>query len=321
MTTRASLVEKYFAVWAVIAISCFVSCNPSQQSQESGRSAAPVAATPAEKVLVTFEGPWAFVADPKDPNIILALAPKTKAHHDLRVGASNLVSLASGTYELSVPAHGAPAAAGFDASFAQAKIDAKSLQSALEDKTGRYVIRLPKPEAYLAVSRVKIRVGASYPPDATTEQSYITSVSLRYTVSNMTGFSLSGNPDSGTFNPLLLQVETPMIQFVIEPVGYDPLDKCNTHARQAFHDLVKLLNLKLYMDFPGEPPSCQKSDPQNARAAMDAVMVTSGKMATIVMPSLLEIVPARAIESMAAYFLAIHVTDCRVPMLFLTVSP
>jgi hypothetical protein len=90
---------------------------------------------------------------------------------------------------------------------------------------------------------------------------------LRYNVSSLNGFSLAGAPDSGAFNPLLLQVETPTIRFVIDPAhDPDPADKCNTHARQTFHEVATLLALNLYVDFPENPSSCHDTDPQRARA-------------------------------------------------------
>jgi len=234
------------------------------------RHEAKAAPPPAETgdVFVVFEGPWAFAPDPEDDSRILALAPKTKGHRDLNVAASNNSNLAAGVYDLSVPSHGTPAAATLDASFAQAKIDAKSLQRALDDKSGRYVIRVPKPEAYVAAKRTRSCVGATYPPDASAEQNYVTSVSLRYTVSSLNGFSLSGTPDSGTFNPLLLQVDTPAIHFMIEPAqDDDPSDKCDTHSRESFRDLVKFLTLMLYVDFPDNPADCHAKDPQKTRPA------------------------------------------------------
>jgi hypothetical protein len=36
-------------------------------------------------VRVTFEGPWAFAADPDDANSIYAIAPKTEMHSDLQL--------------------------------------------------------------------------------------------------------------------------------------------------------------------------------------------------------------------------------------------
>ena len=44
--------------------------------------AAHYAAHPAQQVLITFEGPWAFAADPDDATSIFAFAPKTATHHD-----------------------------------------------------------------------------------------------------------------------------------------------------------------------------------------------------------------------------------------------
>src|SRR6202171_3693405 len=173
--SRSSLIALASAVLATFFL---IAC---QQSQQPGAPAATQsAAATTEKVFVVFEGPWAIVADPKDANSVLVLAPKTKLHRDLYVAASNESMLAAGTYDLSVPAHGAATSAALDPSFAQAKIDAKSLQRALDDKSGRYVVRLPKPEAYVAAKRSRSRVGANYPPDAATEQNYAASVSFRY---------------------------------------------------------------------------------------------------------------------------------------------
>src|SRR5713226_7503461 len=204
---------------AVLATFFLIACQQSQQPATPAATQSAAATT--EKVFVTFEGPWAIVADPKDANSVLVLAPKTKLHRDLYVAASNESTLAAGTYDLSVPAHGPASSAALDPSFAQAKIDAKSLQRALDNKSGRYVIRLPKPEAYLAAKRFRSRVGPTYPPDASTEQNYATFVSFRYTVGTLNGFSLAGTPDSGTFNPLLLQLDTPTIRFAIEPAQLD----------------------------------------------------------------------------------------------------
>jgi hypothetical protein len=259
---------------AVLASLLLTACQQSQQPATPAPAQSAVAST--EKVFVVFEGPWAIVADPKDANSVLALAPKTKLHRDLYVSASNESSLAAGTYDLSVPAHGAAFSGTLDPSFAQAKIDAKSLQRALDDKSGRYVIRLPKPEAYVGAKRFRSRVGPTYPPDPSTEQNYVVYVSLRYNVSSLNGFSLAGTPDSGTFNPLLLQLDTPTIRFAIEPaVAPDPKDMCSTHSRTAFRDLTKFLSLTLFVDFANDASNCHDIDPQKVRPAKAAADRTS----------------------------------------------
>src|SRR5271170_6331852 len=145
---------------AVLAASIFlitlflVACNQSQPPAATvPESKAVAAAATTKDVYVVFEGPWAIVADPKDANSVLVLAPKTKLHHDLYASANDESTLAAGIYDLSVPVHGPAASGALDPRFAQAKIDAKSLQRALDDKSERYVIRLPKPEEYLAAKR------------------------------------------------------------------------------------------------------------------------------------------------------------------------
>ena len=257
-----------FTLLATVVLSALflVACNQSTPTA-SAPPAAPAAAS-AEPVFIEFDGPWAFAPDPKDANSVLAIAPNTKGHQPLYVKASNQSLLGAGVYDLSLPARSGTAAGAADASIAQAKIDAPSLQRALDDKSHRYLIRIPKPEAYVVAARARSRVGSTYPPDASTEKDYATAVSLRYTVASKAGFSLGGTPDSGTFNPLLLQVETPIIRFVIEPAQQDdPADKCNLHSREAFRDLTQLLGLTLYVDFPSDPSACQKNDPQKGRSA------------------------------------------------------
>ena len=331
---------------AVLAILFLFACQQSQQT--STLPTTQPAPAVGEKVFVVFEGPWALVADPKDANSVLALAPKTKSHRDLRVSASNESVLAAGTYDLSVPAHGRATSAALDPSFAQAKIDAKSLQHALDDKSGRYVIRLPKPEQYRAARRVRSRVGASYPPDASTEQNYATEVSLLYTVSSLNGFSLAGTPDAGTSNPLLLQLESPTIRFAIEPAQFDdPKDRCSVHSREAFRDTVKFLGLTLYVDFPNDDGDCHKADPQtprgtktqaNERVPLDRLVArfpegragsqpwsgTREQIATDGFEMLATIDPADPISRYlvaTAYFFHMSGVDCRAPITFLTMTP
>ena len=327
---------------AILAMFFLSAC---QQSQQTTPAAAESKAATRE-VHVIFEGAWAIVADPKDANSVLVLAPKTKQHRDLYVAASNDSALAAGTYDLSVPAHGPATSAPLDPSFAQAKIDAKSLQRALDDKSGRYVIRLPKPEAYVAARRSRSRVGSTYPPDASTEQNYASIVSFRYNVSSLNGFSLAGTPDAGTFNPLLLLIDTPIIRFAIEPAQVDdPKDMCDTHSREAFRDQTKFLGLSLYVDFPGNPPDCHKTDPQirstkaeaSPRPPLDRLAAlfleesANSRTASAVSrelagrPAILATVdgahPIAHYLTAAIYLFHVSGTNCKAAILFLTTTP
>jgi hypothetical protein len=263
--SRSSLVALASAVVATLFL---VACQQSQPPATTPSAAESKAAATAKDVFVVFEGPWAIVPDPKDANSVLLLAPKTKAHRDLYVTASNNSALVVGTYDLSIPARSGAAAGTFDESILRVKIDPKNVQRVLDDKSAnRYAIRLPKPDAYLPASRHRSRVSATYPPEPASEKEYATGVSLRYSVSSLNGFSLAGAPDSGVFKPLLLQVETPTIRFVIDPAhDPDPADKCYTHSRQTFHEAATLLALNLYVDFPESPSTCHDTDPQKARA-------------------------------------------------------
>ena len=262
--SRSSLVALATAVLATLSL---VACNQSQPPTAPTATESKAAATAAttKDVYVVFEGPWAFAPDPKDANSVFALAPKTKIHRDLFVQAWDK-TLSSGIYNLSLPVRTGPAAGTVDPNILQAKIDPQNVQHVLDNKLERYAIRLPKPDAYVAHTHYRSRAGSAYPPDASTEKDYVTVVSLRYSVTTVNGFSLAGSPDRGAFNPLLLQVETPIINFVIHPAhDADPTDKCNTHSRESFRDLTKLLSLKLFVDFPNDPNECHGKDPQNTR--------------------------------------------------------
>lgn len=254
---------------ALLAAMFLIACNASNQGVPKEAAVASPPAT-ATKVFVVFEGPWAFVPDPSDAAKVLALAPKTKIHRDLYVAASNNSTLASGVYDLSVPVSGGVGAATPDANIVVAKTTPSDRQRVLNTKLERYAIRLPKPEAFVTASRYRSRVGPNYPPDASTEKDYATAVSLRYSVSSLNGFSLAGTPDTGSFNPLLLQVDTPTVHFTIDPDPAhedDPADKCRPHSRESFHDLTKLLNVTLYVDFPDSPSNCRDKDPQRPKTA------------------------------------------------------
>src|SRR5260370_539985 len=262
--------RRYFAsmlvalVSAVLATLFLVACN---QSQTPTAPAPESRAVAAKDVYVAFEGPWAFAPDPKDANNVIALAPKTKIHHDLLVQSADK-KLAPGIYDLSLPARSGPATGVVDANILQAKIDAQNVQRVLDNKLERYAIRLPKPEAYVSATHYRSRAGAVYPPDASTEKDYVTSVSLRYSVATLNGFSLAGSPDTGAFNPLLLLVETPVLNFVIDPAhDPDPADKCHTHERVSFRDLTKLLHLTLFADLYCDIHSDHSENPQTGLGA------------------------------------------------------
>jgi hypothetical protein len=345
MRNRAHLLSLLIKPTSVF-LAAFVLVGCEQSQKPVGAAVAQSAAASTEKVFVVFEGPWAIVTDPKDANSVLVLAPKTKLHRDLYVAASNDLTLPSGTYDLSVPSHGPATSAALDPSFAQVKIDAKSLQRALDAKSGRYVVRLPKPEAYVAAKRYRSRLGPAYPPDASTEQNYANSVSFRYNVSSLNGFSIAGNPDTGTFNPLLLQLETPTIRFAIEPAQFDdPKDMCDIHSREAFRDAVKFLGLTLYVDFPNSPAECHKTDPQVSQSTKTKAQLKSEfelLAALFEYPTIdsrpTEITGRRTISprsgvlatieggpplwrQLSAVFFHTTGADCKTAILFLTVTP
>jgi hypothetical protein len=322
-----------------LAAMFLVACNQSSSSSPLPTTSA------AEKVFIVFEGPWAFAPDPKNVNSVLAIAPRTTGHRELYVKASNQSTLVAGVYDLSLPLHSAQSAAIAYAGIAQAKVDSQNLQLALESKSARYVIRLPKPEQYMVSARAKSRVGATYPPDASTENNYATAVSLRYNVGSLNGFSLSGTPDSGAFNPLLLQVETPTIRFIIETAqDDDPKDMCRTQSRESFRDLTQLLGLTLYVDFPDNPDDCHSNDPQNSRPPRASIRKVSPfhRLGALLAGNLLEAQASSlaggtsyfidpeslggrindfSVLEAAFYFFGHPTGDCQAPDLILSPSP
>lgn len=330
---------------ALVLVACERSNPAASATAEPPQTKAASSAASAEKVFLVFDGPWAFAPDPKDANMVLAIAPKTKSHNGLQVSASNKATLPAGIYDLSVPVHSTPTAGAPDATFVQAQVDTKSLNHAIGAKSERYVVRLPKPEAYVAAMRYRSRVGASYPPDPSTEKEYVTSASLRYSVSSLTGFSLAGTPDSGTFKPLLLQVDTPTITFLIDPaIGDIPLDNCSTHSRQAFHDLTKLVNVTLYVDFPESPSGCHDKDPQKPHPAqaeaesplwerLDALMEENLTDLPLASAALMEnsfgheflawVAPGAFMKHARAsfYFFGTRPSNCKAPILILSIKP
>jgi hypothetical protein len=298
--------ERYFTrsmvalASAVVAALILIACQQSQPPTPAPSAEPKV----AKDVYVVFEGPWAIAPDPKDANSVLLLAPKTKGHRELYVTASNYSTLASGTYDLSLPGKTGPGAGTYDPSFLRAKIDPQNAQRVLDNKSSaRYAIRLPKPEAYVPASRYRSRAGSTYPPEASTEMEYAAGASLRYSVASLSGFSLSGTPDTGTFNPLLLQVDTPVIRFVIEPTMTD--DVCYTHSRQTFHDLVQLVGLTLYVDFPDNPSDCHSKDPQVPRGGKAHASVASPmeRMVTMLTANVADIQAADAAEMLPSRYL------------------
>jgi len=239
-----------------------------QQSQQPATTSTPPETKPAtSELFVTFEGPWAIMPDPKDGNSVLAIAPKTKSHRFLAFVPGN-AELDAGVYDLTIPAKSAAGPADFDKGVLRVTADSQAVQRALDRRTERYAIRLPKPEAYVGETRYVSRVGATYPPDASTEQNYVTAISLRYSATSRTGIQLSGTPDEGgSFKPILVEANVPALRFTIDPVEVHLHDEeCHFHAREAFKDVTHLVGLTLYIDFPDSPAECRKRDPQTRAA-------------------------------------------------------
>ncbi len=186
-----------------------------------------------QTVFVNFRGPWAFARDPNDANSVFAFAPKTKTHHDLVVQSSESKSSEDKSGE------------------------SKTLAA------GVYELALPAVRSSTPKGKDPRRLRVS--PAASTEKDYVTGVSLRYSVDKLSGFSLAGKPDDASpFNRL--PVDSPVISFVIDPLPGQMMMECSMHVREAFRDLAKLVNLKMFVDFPSDPSACRDHDPQKPPA-------------------------------------------------------
>lgn len=260
--SRNARVELAIAVIGVATLS-LLGC---QQSQPPTTPGPPEPKPAMTDIFVTFEGPWAIVADPKNSANVIAIAPKTRSHTPLAVVPAN-IHLDAGTYDLAIPSSGGANTSTIDKGIFQAHVDAEAVQHALDDK-GRYAVRLPKPAAYVVETRFSSRVGTTYPPGASTEQQYASAVALRYNVAGTTGFQLAGTPETGSaIKPLLLELNTRVVRFTIDPIQAPLSDEpCHNHAREAFHDLTRLIGVALYVDFPESPAGCRKIDPQVPRS-------------------------------------------------------
>jgi hypothetical protein len=167
---------------------------------------------------------------------------------------------------------------------------------------------------------------------------------LRYNVNSKNGFTLAGAPDTGTFNPVLLRVETPLIRFDIAPAqDDDPNDKCDTHSREAFHYLTALFNLTLFVDYLEDADDCHQRDlqlehpakadahsgdqssdplgswhlasrPTASLAAFNVSSAVSGFLAAAPRD-------ARHYQAAFALFFGTPIGDCRPAQLILTPSP
>jgi len=276
---RRYLPGQPLALAAILAVSIMAGCNQTQPPQPTA-TAPP---KPSEKLFVIFEGPWGFAPDPNDPNSVLAMTPSTNYHNKLFVKASYNKEMEAGVYDLALPARTAPPTSTVDPDIVRAKIDPNDVKRVLGDKLHRYVIRLPKPEAYIPEDRYPSSVGPNPHPLANGVQPkpWATGVSLQYSVGSLNTSQLAGTPDSGTFPTFPLQVDTPQISFILEPLHYDPSDKCYPHEKHAFHDLTTLLGIMLYIDYPNSPPGCPDVGPQKHPAK-----------ARLVLPSLLQHMPA-----------------------------
>ena len=315
---------------AVLAIVLLVSCTGTKQNPPGPT------APPPQKVLAVFAGPWGFAPDPDDPNSVIAMAPATAAHHNLYVKASYNEELTQGVYTLSMPPRTVTPAGTIIPDIVQTKIDPNAVRRVVNDNHhDRYAVRIPKPEAYIPEDRYLSSVGTVPHPAAhgIAAKPWATGVSLQYTVGSLSTFQVTGTPDSGNFPAFPLQLDTPLISFIITPLHEDdPSDLCYTHDRQAFQDLTALLGVTLFVDFAG-PSGCDMDEKKKPSTRAQLALPPMARMAAFeAYPAGIQeagIIPASWLNSLtrapiriltrsvvaAFYFFASPTGDCKSPII------
>jgi hypothetical protein len=221
---------------------------------------------------INFNGPWAFMQDPDNPNKLVAIAPYIQGHQSAYVAGTNESPVATGIYELSGP----PASSlnpNPQLVVVRDSVDRKTVYDKVSQNAGgvRYMIRLPMPSDMSTYRAGREAVGSAWPvtnPD-TTEKQYTTHMTLHYRVADYGGIRFSGTADDKTtlnFTPVI--GTTGSLDIGVGPL-YDLQETgCHDHGKTAFKTLADLFSVKQFIDFPGpdghyHQDKCGPCDPQN----------------------------------------------------------
>jgi hypothetical protein len=233
-----------------------------------------------QSITVEFLGPWSLI----HPNnraqcggtmdqCIVAISPSQ--HH--KPGTFNGMQLSTGVYTLNLPGPQPDTFSGTPAHFldglAADKASYEKLIQATNPAQNRYTVILPfVPDSSIEqVEEEVVKITNSFvPPDASStgkQDTFAKHVKIHYKVSNLS-IALSGKLDANApdFSKPASVVSS---QFFVEPPD-DADFSCDHHARQAFKDMIDLLQPKppTFVDFPGDPQkpfdgNCRVDDPQN----------------------------------------------------------
>jgi hypothetical protein len=240
----------------------FWGCQPSPQVTGPANGVAG-----PETVYVVFEGPWAFVTEQSGE--ILAIAPKAKNHSDAYVKAKDDTVLPLGKYNLTVANRVAKTQTFPAPTMVSDTISSSTLTGVVNKNLGRYMVILPQPDGFAEAERSESEVNYPFPVDPQTAKTkYTVSVALQYTVSDLSGFKLTGTPDDVTvsFSDVNLELGVPrVVHIAIDPLPGPSPDPCDDQTKQAFKDVIDLFALKHFIDFLPYPSGmdCHPEDPQN----------------------------------------------------------
>jgi hypothetical protein len=260
-------------------------CSSTLQASSS-RATTPNTVLPEVEVWV--EGPWAYADDPRDAQRIVLIAPDSDSiqhtHAAVAHSAGDRELDSDSVLEIRNLTHTQQACSTCTINAYQVDVDRRVLTDLLGSRTGRYVISLPKPDRYEQAVGQESRVRSRWWDDCRPRQNcggqplHTTQVIFHYTVSALEGFSIGPTAQQQT---TLSFEDRHVITIFMTPKG--EIDQCDSVGRLAFHHLVRLFSLNLYVDlrtkivgsnastgpYPSDDPpglsTCLDSDPQNPR--------------------------------------------------------
>jgi hypothetical protein len=257
--------------------------------QASSQRTTTTSNTTLPEVEVWVEGPWAYADDPRDAQSIVLIAPDSDSiqhtHAAVTHSAGDRELDYDSVLEIRNLTHTQQACSTcIRINAYPAGVDRRVLTNLLSSGTGRYVISLPKPDRYEEAVGQESRVRSRWWDDCRPSQNcegqppHTTQAIFHYTVNRLDGFSIGPNAQQQT--PLFFE-DRHVITIFMTPKG--EIDQCDSVGRLAFHHLVTLFSLNLFVDLrtklvgsnaatgpypsddPPGPSTCLDSDPQNPR--------------------------------------------------------
>jgi len=258
----------------VLLILLLAACRGGQSSPQKEVEAQAVAKN--QEVWVSVEGPWAYAED-SDKSKIVLIAPRVADHTapfaQHAYGEAHLAEKMPSEIEILNRVDGIKSCSGTDCALpydAAVKVGTVDRLKHL-GTTGSYIVRLPRPDDYWNGVSFESRVGTPWTEvpaerDKWDRHFYTIKMLLHYTVTKLDGFKI----DHSLYG--FQGVRHNEIAIAMTPNGR--VDCCDRPSRKAFKDLVDMLGLEVYADFPSNDPmpssasgkydpACWKCDPQN----------------------------------------------------------